>query len=88
MPRACRLRRANPVTCDEPDQGLPPLSFCAKPNRWQIIEAKTGVGAVGVCELAQRIDRDVKMVHTDAQALVLCGLLTKDDSGKFVEVQT
>lgn len=54
------------------------------PNRWRIIEAMTGAGALGVRELARRIDRDVKTVHTDAQALVLCGLLTKNDDGKLL----
>jgi predicted transcriptional regulator len=53
------------------------------PNRWGIIEALTGAGPLGVRELARRVERDVKSVHTDAQALVLCGLIDKLDDGKL-----
>lgn len=53
------------------------------PNRWALIEALTGAGPLGVRELARRAKRDVKGVHTDAQALVLCGLLDKTADGKL-----
>lgn len=53
------------------------------PNRWGLIEALTGAGPTGVRELARRVNRDVKGVHTDAQALVLCGLLDKTADGKL-----
>lgn len=53
------------------------------PNRWGLIEALTGAGPLGVRELARRVGRDVKGVHTDAQALVLCGLLDKTDDGRL-----
>ncbi len=53
------------------------------PNRWALIEALTGQGPMGVRELARRVDRDVKGVHTDAQALVLCGLIEKTEEGKL-----
>jgi predicted transcriptional regulator len=52
-------------------------------NRWSLIEALTGAGPLGVRELARRVGRDVKGVHTDAQALVLCGLIDKTDDGKL-----
>ncbi len=35
-------------------------------------------------EVARRVDRDVKAVHGDVKALLLCGLLDKTDSGKVV----
>jgi len=53
------------------------------PNRWCLIEALTGAGPLGVRELARRVGRDVKGVHTDAQALVLCGLIDKTADGKL-----
>lgn len=53
------------------------------PNRWSLIEALTGAGPLGVRELARRAGRDVKGVHTDAQALVLCGLVEKSEDGKL-----
>ncbi|MDN5939931.1 MAG: hypothetical protein L0H83_14895 [Salinisphaera sp.] len=52
-------------------------------NRWSLIEALTGAGPLGVRELSRRVSRDVKGVHTDAQKLVLCGLIDKADDGKL-----
>lgn len=52
-------------------------------TRWGLIEALTGAGALGVRELARRVGRDVKGVHSDAQALVACGLVDKDADGKL-----
>ncbi|WP_295433413.1 transcriptional regulator [uncultured Thiodictyon sp.] len=53
-------------------------------NRWAILKALTGAGPLGVRELARRIGRDVKGVHTDAQALVLCGVIDKSADGKLL----
>lgn len=53
------------------------------PGRWGLITALTGAGSLGVRELARRVNRDVKGVHTDAQALVLCGLVDKTSDGKL-----
>jgi predicted transcriptional regulator len=54
------------------------------PNRWAIVKALTGAGPLGVRELARRVGRDVKGVHTDAQALVKCGLIDKTEDGKLL----
>lgn len=51
------------------------------PNRWGLIEVLTGAGPMAVRELARRVGRDVKGVHTDAQTLVLCGLIDKTADG-------
>lgn len=53
-------------------------------NRWAILRALTGANSLGVRELARRVGRDVKGVHTDAQALVLCGIISKTSSGKLL----
>lgn len=51
------------------------------PNRWGLLQAMVGAGVLGVRELARRVGRDVKGVHTDAAALVACGLIDKADDG-------
>lgn len=53
------------------------------PNRWGLLEALKGAGPLGVRELARRVGRDVKGVHTDAQALLQCGLLDKIPDGQL-----
>jgi len=56
-------------------------------KRWALIEALAGAGPLGVRELARRIGRDVKGVHTDAQKLALCGLcglIDKTSDGKLL----
>ncbi|MFZ1829350.1 MAG: transcriptional regulator [Candidatus Competibacteraceae bacterium] len=54
------------------------------PNRWGILKAMTGAGPLGVRELARKVRRDVKGVHTDVQALVLCGVIDKTPDGKLL----
>lgn len=70
---------------------LPRISFASAglmfrvmtPNRWEAIRAMAGAGPMGVRELARRLDRDVKSVHGDVQALLKAGVLGKDD-GRIV----
>ncbi|MDR2925884.1 MAG: DNA-binding protein [Azoarcus sp.] len=54
------------------------------PTRWGILQALTGAGPLGVRELARRVGRDVKGVHTDARALALCGVIDRTGDGKYV----
>jgi predicted transcriptional regulator len=53
-------------------------------NRWKILKAMTGAGPLGVRELARRVGRDVKGVHTDAQALAACGVIEKTADGRLL----
>lgn len=53
------------------------------PARWSILQALTGAGPIGVRELARRVERDVKDVHRDAQALVLNGFIDKTKDRKL-----
>jgi predicted transcriptional regulator len=53
-------------------------------NRWNIIRAMAGAGTMALRELARRLDRDVKSVHGDAQALLNAGVLQKTEDGKIV----
>lgn len=52
-------------------------------RRWTLLRALTGAGPVGVRELARRVERDVKGVHSDAQALVMAGVIDKLPDGKL-----
>ena len=51
------------------------------PTRWAILDAMTGAGPMSIRELARRIDRDVKGVHTDVQALLNVGMIDREEEG-------
>lgn len=46
-------------------------------KRWEILKAMTGAGALSVREVARRVERDVKAVHADVQALLKAGILER-----------
>ena len=53
------------------------------PKRWELLE-KLQMGApMGVRALARAIERDVRRVHDDTQALIEVGLVEKDSTGKL-----
>ncbi len=54
------------------------------PKRWLVLQAMTGAGALSLRELARRLERDVKGVHTDVHTLLNAGLLDKTDEGKII----
>lgn len=45
-------------------------------KRWELIKALCGAGPVSIREAARRVDRDVKAVHGDVQALLNNGVLS------------
>ncbi len=53
-------------------------------KRWEILKAMCGAGPVAVREVARRVGRDVKSVHTDLAALARAGVVDKTDSGQVV----
>lgn len=53
------------------------------PTRWGVVQALTGAGPLGVRELARRVQRDVKGVHTDVAALVTAGVIDRTEDGKY-----
>ena len=53
-------------------------------KRWDILRAMTGQGEMTIREIARRVDRDVKAVHGDVQALVVAGVLDRADSGRVI----
>jgi predicted transcriptional regulator len=54
------------------------------PKRWEIVRAMTGAGPLGIRAIARRVERDVKSVHGDVQALLKAGVLDRDEEGKIV----
>lgn len=47
-------------------------------KRWEILKAMTGAGPLALREIARRVGRDVKAVHTDVHALLDAGLIDRD----------
>jgi predicted transcriptional regulator len=54
------------------------------PKRWAILQVMTGAGALALREVARRVGRDIKGVHTDVHILLNAGLLDKTDDGKII----
>jgi predicted transcriptional regulator len=53
-------------------------------KRWDLLKVMTGAGPMTIREAARRLERDVKAVHGDVQALLKAGLLQKDDNGRII----
>ncbi|EBX7464765.1 glycosyl transferase family 1 [Salmonella enterica subsp. enterica serovar Bareilly] len=51
------------------------------PKRVDILNAMTGEGELTFREVASRVGRDVKAVHTDVTALIKCGIVERGDGG-------
>lgn len=54
------------------------------PNRMEIVKVLTGSEPLALREIARRVGRDVKAVHTDVQMLLKAGVLDKTESGQIV----
>jgi predicted transcriptional regulator len=54
------------------------------PKRLEIVRAMTGAGPLSIREIARRVGRDFKGVHSDVTLLVETGVVDKDDSGKLI----
>ena len=51
------------------------------PKRLDIIRAMTAQGPLALREIARRVGRDVRGVHTDVHALLKAGIIERDESG-------
>jgi phosphomannomutase len=73
----------------KPEQRGPRIDFASPellwrilaPNRMAILRAMTGAGPLALREIARRVDRDVKGVHTDVHALLGAGVLDRLENG-------
>ncbi|TNL01878.1 glycosyl transferase family 1 [Kosakonia cowanii] len=51
------------------------------PNRMAIIKTMTGAGEISIREVARRLKRDVRAVHSDVTKLITQGVIEKGESG-------
>lgn len=54
------------------------------PKRWAVLQAMTGAGPIAIREVARRVERDVKSVHGDVQALLKVGVIDRAVNGRIV----
>ena len=53
------------------------------PNRMAIVKVLTSCEPLALREIARRVARDVKAVHSDVQILLKAGVLDKNEAGKI-----
>lgn len=54
------------------------------PKRLEIVRVMTGAGPLSIREIARRVGRDFKGVHSDLTLLRESGVVQRHDSGKLV----
>ena len=54
------------------------------PNRMAILRTMMGQGPLSIREIARRVGRDFKGVHTDVTSMLSQGLLYKSEDGRLV----
>ena len=52
------------------------------PKRMEIVRAMTGTGPLTIREVARRVGRDFKAVHSDVTMLANAGIVERTDSGR------
>jgi predicted transcriptional regulator len=65
-------------------QDLPLLLRTLTPARWVLMEALRSSGPASIYELAKRLHRDYKNVHTDVSRLAELGLIERKDGAVTV----
>jgi len=58
-------------------ENLPAVVKALTPARWTLLETLKREGTVSIYELARKLERNYKNVHTDVTALVDVGLIEK-----------
>src|SRR5205814_9146560 len=61
---------------------LPLLLKTLTPARWALLDRLRADGPLSIYELAKRLERDYKNVHTDVTALVKIGLIERADNAR------
>jgi predicted transcriptional regulator len=54
------------------------------PKRWAVLKAMACEGPLAIREIARRLGRDVRAVHSDAHALLDAGVIDRSDDGKLL----
>jgi predicted transcriptional regulator len=63
-------------------ENLPLLLRTLSPARWQLLERLRTEGPLSIYELAKRLERDYKNVHTDVTQLALLRLIERQPDGR------
>ena len=63
--------------------GLPSLLRTLSPARWQLLQKLNEEGPLSIYELAKRLERDYKNVHTDVTQLAALRLIERREDGKI-----
>ena len=53
-------------------------------KRWGVLRAMAGQGPLAIREIARRVGRDVRAVHSDVRALHLSGVIDKTPEGQMI----
>ena len=53
-------------------------------KRWELLKALCGANPMSIREAARRVERDVKAVHADITALLVAGVINRDENGGVV----
>ena len=53
-------------------------------KRWALLKTMAGQGAMPIREIARRVDRAVRPVHSDVHALLKVGVLKRDNDDHMV----
>jgi predicted transcriptional regulator len=61
---------------------LPLLLRTLTPARWELLERLRDDGPLSIYELAKRVERDYKNVHTDVTSLAHIGLIERAADGR------
>ena len=54
------------------------------PKRLAMVRTMAGAGPLSIREVARRLGRDVKAVHSDVHALLRCGVLSRTREGQVI----
>ena len=61
---------------------LPLLLRTLTPARWRLLDRLREAGPLSIYELAKRLERDYKNVHTDVTSLARIGLIDRTGDGR------
>lgn len=54
------------------------------PKRWVLLKSMAGQGTMAIREVARRLKRDVRAVHSDIHALLKTGVLERSQDGGVI----
>jgi predicted transcriptional regulator len=63
-------------------EDLPLLSKILSPARWMLLQKLRTEGPLSIYELARRLERDYKNVHTDVTQLAAIRLIQRSENGQ------